>query len=101
MNQRFRITPRAYADLVNIARYTRETWGSEQRDHYIRALDERFSWLAEQPQTGRHRPDVVEGYYSYPQGRHVIFYLIRDGWIDIIGVPHQRMDVQRYFDDDA
>ena len=63
----------------------------------MRALDRRFHWLAENPALGRPRPDVKEGYFSYPEGRHVIFYLIREGGIDIIGIPHQRMDVRNYF----
>ena len=97
MTPRFRITPRAAQDLRNIARFTLEKWGKDQRDAYLRALDRRFSWLAQSPERGRARPDVKEGYYSYVQGSHVIFYLIREGGIDIIGIPHQRMDVTNYF----
>jgi len=40
---------------------------------------------------------IKDGYYSYPQGSHVIFYLVREGGIDIIGIPHQRKDVMTYF----
>ncbi len=97
MTPSFRLTPRAENDLRAIARYTLEQWGREQRESYLRALDGRFRWLAENPAVGKPRPDVKEGYFSYPQGRHVIFYLIRDGGIDIIGIPHQRMDVLNYF----
>ena len=93
----FRITPRAYEDLKNIARYTIKTWGKEQRDRYLEGLDTRFGWLAENPLLGTHRPEVREGYYSYPQGSHVIFYIIRNGFIDIIGIPHQQMDIVGYF----
>ena len=60
-------------------------------------MERRFEWLAERPNLGKHRPEIKEGYYSYPQGSHVVFYLIRDDGIDIIGVPHQRMDVMNYF----
>lgn len=97
MTKSFRITPRAAQDMRNIARYTLQNWGRKQRDVYLRAIDKRFSWLAENPSLGRPRPDIKEGYYSYPQGSHVIFYLVRKGGIDIIGVPHQRMNVMNYF----
>lgn len=100
MTARFRITPRARQDLIDIGRYTAERWGSRQRDDYLRELDRRFSWLADNPRLGRHRPDVRTGYFSFRQGSHVIFYLIRDGGIDIIGIPHQRMDVVDYFSTD-
>ena len=97
MKRSFRITPRAAQDLRNIARYTLPTWGRKQRDTYLRAIDRRFSWLVENPNLGKPRADIKEGYYSYPQGSHVIFYLVREDGIDIIGVPHQRMDVVSYF----
>ncbi len=97
MTNTFRITPRAEQDLKNIGRYTLKMWGRDQRDVYLRAIDRRFAWLAERPERGRHRPEVREGYHSYLQGSHVVFYLIRDGGIDIIGIPHQRMDIMNYF----
>jgi toxin ParE1/3/4 len=97
MSRRYRITPRAAEDLRDIARYTLQTWGRQQRDMYLSAIDHRFSWLADNPTLGRPRPEVGEGYYSYPQGSHVIFYLVRKGGIDVIGIPHQRMDVVNYF----
>ncbi len=93
----YRITPKAAQDLRNIGRYTQNTWGRRQRDTYLRAFEKRFAWLAEQPDRGKHRQDVKEGYYSYLQGAHVVFYLIRDDGIDIIGIPHQRMDIMNYF----
>ena len=97
MSGRYRITPRAAADLRAIARYTVRTWGNKQRDIYLSAIDRRFSWLAENPSLGKPRPEVGHGYCSYPEGSHVIFYLMSEDGIDIIGVPHQRMDVLGYF----
>jgi toxin ParE1/3/4 len=44
---------------------------------------------------------VQEGYYSYPQGAHVVFYLRHRGGIDMIGIPRQRMDVMNYFSGDS
>lgn len=92
MTQTYRITPRAEADLYEIARYTEAEWGREQRDRYLRALDARFQWLADNPRLGQKREDVAAGYYCYPQGKHLIFYILATDGIDIIGVPHQRMD---------
>lgn len=94
----FRLTPRAYEDLKNIARHTRKQWGDGQRTRYLGALDRRFAWLAEHPRSGRHRPDLGADYHCFPQGAHLIFYLIRADGIDVIGIPHQHMDVSRYFE---
>jgi toxin ParE1/3/4 len=49
---------------------------------------------------GRSRDEIAPGYRSYPHELHVIFYLIREGGIDIIGVPHQAMDLPRHLKTD-
>lgn len=93
----FRITPRARDDLKKIGRHTLKIWGREQRNTYLRNLDTRFSRLAQNPQLGKHRPDIQDGYYCFPQGSHLVFYILRDDGIDIIGIPHQNMDILNYF----
>ena len=92
-----RITPRARDDLKNIGRYTERTWGKAQRNLYLKSLEKRFHWLAENPLLGKQRTDICEGYYSFPEGQHVVFYLIGSNAIDIIGIPHKDMDTISYF----
>lgn len=96
-NRRYRVTPRARHDLINIVEYTERTWGKTQCNIYLKTLEARFQWLADNPLLGKHRTDISEDYYSFPQGQHVVFYLIGDNVIDIIGVPHKDMDVISYF----
>lgn len=98
MARQFNLTPRARDDLQGIWTYSFEVWGETQADRYVTEIYERFSWLAARPRTGKHRPDICEGYYCFPQGSHLVFYLIRGEAIDIIGVPHKEMDVLNYFD---
>lgn len=95
--RRFRITKRAKEDLVGIGRYTERVWGKKQRDKYLGELDACFHWLAKNAKLGRHRPEVHEGYYSFPQGSHVVFYVIGGDHIDIIGIPHKSMDIGSFF----
>lgn len=95
--RKVRVTPRAREDLENIGRYTERTWGIGQRNHYLKSLESRFQWLAENPLMGKHRTDIDEGYYSFPEGQHVAFYLIGCDTIDIIGIPHKEMDTISYF----
>lgn len=61
---------------ISSGRYTEPQWGKSQRNSYLQEFEKRFRWLAENPRLEKHRSDVTEGYYSYPQGQHVIFYLI-------------------------
>ncbi len=69
----FKLTSAAEADLKEIARYTQRKWGRKKRNHYLSALDSRFTWLAEDPQLGKSRDEIKAGYRSYPEGQHVIF----------------------------
>lgn len=93
MSARFRLTPRAVADIDAIADYTIETWGRGQLEKYLRSMNTRFDWLADNPFAGRERTDVHPGYRSFPQGNHVIFYIVSGDHIDIIGIPHKSMDI--------
>lgn len=97
MSATFRLTPRAYQDLKAIGRYTLQKWGKRQRNKYLQDMDKRFQWLADNPRMGKHRPEIEAGYHCYNQGSHIIFYLIRDTGIDIIGIPHRAMDIEKYF----
>lgn len=99
-DRKYRITPRARDDLKNIGRYTERTWGKIQRNVYLKEIEKRFQWLAENPLLGRHRIDISEGYYCFPQGQHVVFYLIGNDVIDIIGIPHKEMDTVNYFQEE-
>lgn len=102
MANRFKVnfTPRAKDDLREIWSYTFKVWSENQADQYIIKLFERFTWLSKHPSAGKHRPDICENYYCFPQGSHIIFYLTCKNCIDIIGVLHKEMDIANYFDNE-
>jgi len=84
---------RAQNNLESIWRYSFETWGIAQADHYLRALITRFEWIAENPLLGKPRDDIKAGYRCFPEGQHLVFYKITKQEIDIIGIFHQSQDV--------
>ena len=45
--------------------------------------------LADNPLAGRERNDVHPGYRSFPEGSHIIFYIVNDESVDIIGIPSE------------
>jgi toxin ParE1/3/4 len=94
-----RITPRALSDLDSIADYSMQTWGAKQTEKYLKELDARFKWLAAHPNAGKSRDEIAEGYRSYRQGSHQIFYVLVGGDIAVIGIPHGSMDIDAYFQD--
>lgn len=93
MTASYTVRKLAENDLEQIWLYTFHEWGIEQADKYIRLLLARCSWLSENPRLGKRRDDIKPGYYCFPEGRHLIFYTIAKISIDIIGIPHQSMDI--------
>ena len=93
MTTSYSIRKLAEDDLERIWLYSNEEWGIEQADKYIRLLVSRFTWISENSLLGKKRDDVKPGYYCFPEGMHLIFYMITKTGIDIIGIPHQSMDI--------
>jgi toxin ParE1/3/4 len=89
----------ARADLESIWVYTVERWGVERAERYLQGLFDCFEELAANPWLGRKRDDVNAGYRSFPQGRHVVFYLIASAGIEVIGIVHQSADVEAHLDE--
>jgi len=87
----------AQQDIISIRDYTMDTWGKEQTLKYLAQLEQRFEWLANQPALGKKRNEVIEGYISFPEERHVIFYRMAKKGIEVIGVIHQSEDIDTYF----
>ncbi len=94
----YSIHQQAQGDLESIWVYSNQEWKAEQADKYIRSLLSRFTWLSENPQLGKQRAEIKLGYYCFPEGMHLIFYKIARDGIEIIGIPHQSMDLITHFD---
>ena len=98
----YRLTPKAEADLVNIARYTRREWGEKQRNKYIHGLFEFFAKLGESPQIGKARDDIRPGLLSQSYQRtHIVFYRLGDDEVpEILRILHARQDVYTVLKED-
>lgn len=90
----FFLTRKAKNDLKNIARYTESEWGLEQRNFYLKQLDESFQLLYKTPDIGMSCDYVREGYRKYRTGRHFVFYRLLGDEIEIVRVLHERMNVE-------
>jgi toxin ParE1/3/4 len=98
---RYRLTPRALKDLDQIADYTLAQWGERQTAKYLSDMAARFEWLSDNPGAGRIRDEIGEGYRSFRQGSHLIFYIVESEVVAIIGIPHGSMDIDAYFQSPA
>ncbi len=92
---RYRLSPRAEADLEDIWSYTAERWSPAQAERYHAMIVDGFEGLASGEKRGR-PSDIRAGYLSYPVGSHLVFYTVSETGLDVIRVLHQRMDVSRH-----
>jgi len=93
------VSNRAREDLRNIARYTEQRWGKEQKSNYLGLIEQRFGDIRRNPAIGAPRDHIKPGYRSVAAGRHLIFYRESGGAIGIVRVLHQNMDVMRHLAD--
>ena len=78
MTPKYSLRALAQDDLEEIWHYTYEEWGVEQADIYLNSLFSRFKWLAENPLIGKKRDDIKLGYYCFPEGMHLVFYILTE-----------------------
>ena len=94
----FRLTLAAKNDLKQIATYTKDKWGIEQRNTYLRQMDERFHKIALNPTTGKPCDYIKPGYRKSSVGSHIIFYTTEPSdLINIIRILHKNSDVEAKF----
>lgn len=87
----FRLTPDAQADLIEIRQYSLQQWGAEQSQKYLREIRNTIRLLAETSALGKSRPDVGSTVHSFPQGSHIMYYVIHEQQLVVFGVLHRRM----------
>jgi toxin ParE1/3/4 len=96
----FTLTNMAKADLKEIANFTQNRWGREQRNLYLQMLDVTFQQLADNPLKGKDCSDIRIGYRKLNAGSHVIFYRQTLGdTIEIVRVLHGHMDIETRLSD--
>lgn len=95
-----RLAPQAQADLAEIERYSRETWGDQQTTRYLEGLKLRFEQIALWPELGAECGEVLAGVRRTTIGSHVIFYEDGPDFVLVDRILHRRMDYRRHLSDD-
>lgn len=96
---RYELAPSAAADLLEIFRYSKQTWGSAQAQRYREELELALQQLALAPGMGRRREAIAPGMRSFPAAGHIVFYTERKSRITILRILHPRMDVYEAFEE--
>ncbi len=92
---KYRLTPSAKSDLIETWHYAVKTWGEKQAEKYLQEVEAKLDKLAANPKLGLQRPEIHPEYYSFPVGKHIIFYLQSDNHINVIGILHGKMDINK------
>lgn len=84
MTARFRLTEPAIQDIEQIADYIARQSGLEQgdseallqsADRFLNKLDAKFAKIAQFPNLGRQRDEILPGLCSLPMDNYLIFYI--------------------------
>ena len=89
---RYRIVPRALADLDDIWRYSAETWSIEQADQYVDEIVRIFELIADTPTLARLFGDFQPPVRIHVHERHLIVYSIAEDHVAILRLLGGRQD---------
>jgi len=96
----YTVSNAAERDLKEIGRYTQKKWGIEQRNSYLKMLDECFIGIASGRIEGRDCSAIRDGYRKHLAGRHLIFYRwLSSDLVEVVRVLHDRMNIDKNLSD--
>ncbi len=90
------IRPRAQDDLKGIWRYSFEQWGEARANRYLRDLEREIKGLLDFPELGVSYGHAREGYRALHVHRHLVFYRILKGRLEVVRVLHEVMQVDNH-----
>lgn len=97
MNQ-FRTSDKAEDDLRDIWLFVARN-DPDAADRLVAEITRRFPTLAQFPEIGRRRDELLPDARSLSVGRYLIFYRLIDDGIEIIRVVHGARNLPALFDD--
>lgn len=103
MTPQVRLSPAADARLDEIYAYTRETWGEDQAELYVRGIFAVFAAIAKREVVWRRIPAElgVDGWYARYERHFIYWKVLAGGDLGIVTILHQRMHQMDRFREDA
>ena len=92
----YRLSEAAKEDLIIIAQYGDENFGTVQSDHYRDQLKRRFLVIAERPSFFPAVDHIRAGYRRSVCGAHSIYYRVEGDGVEIIRIIG-RQDINKAF----
>jgi toxin ParE1/3/4 len=92
----------ANRDILEVLAYTKRCWGIIQAREYRKLLREAIEAIANDPHCGKPRDDIrpgIRGQHLAQRGRparHILFYRLGSGTVEIVRFLHDAMDFRRH-----
>jgi toxin ParE1/3/4 len=99
MTPQFRLTEPAIRDIEQIAEYIARESGLAQADRFLAKLDAKFSKIAQFPNLGRQRNEILPTLRSFPIDQYLILYIPANQDVDILRVVSGYRDLSILFTD--
>jgi len=91
-----RLSRRARQDIIDILRFTGETWGPIQLGVYRDKIDDALQAVGRNPELGHKRDDLPPTHRACLVGAHVVVYRLDDQGVGVVRILHQRMSPSRH-----
>jgi plasmid stabilization system protein ParE len=94
---------RATRDILEVLAYTKQRWGVAQARAYRSLLRDAIEAIAKDPSSGKPRDDIrpgIRGLHIAQRGRparHILFYRLGPGTVEIVRFLYDAMDFGRHF----
>jgi toxin ParE1/3/4 len=85
---RLRVTRTARRDLDAIFDYWARRVSPDTAGRLIYSISDVFPLIAEFPEIGRTRDEIMPGIRSFPSGQYLIYYRKGRGVVHILQIPH-------------
>lgn len=99
----YRVQQAASRRIDEIYVYTRDIWGPDQAERYIRGMFTRFEHIATRQIPWRDVPPEfnVDGFYCRYEHHYIYWRVLTDGAVGIVTILHERMHQIDQFRNDA
>lgn len=86
------LTSTALGHLIDIAAYTRQTWGERKADTYLAELKTALASLREFPSSYQPLDDIRPGTRRMLAGSHACYFEITDRKVRVLAIIHVRQE---------
>lgn len=97
MTPQFRLTEPAIWDIEQIADYIARESGLAQAERFLTRLDAKFFRIAQFPNLGRQRNEILPRLRSFPLDQYLILYIPVNQDVDILRVVSGYRDLPALF----